>query len=711
MKNFLNYPLFFAAFFLLFPLQTHAQFPANMEGDWSGSWQINNPVVARGNIRYALIQASVTGTRDFLFNNGPGDYVPEFKLKTFLSNPQALNTRIIDPLANSGNNIQFTCTAGNWYMMIVEASTTDNDLSILELGSQPVALDTVTRCPILPNSSSTVQVSMPGSLSLGTGEVVWLHYSVDSFATDSFIQLTGNPLSASIPAFAHDTTVQYYFFSTNNAVTPNSNDVEYLAFDFLFQGPYNQFFSYTVDDSNGTAGLPCFTFPTAEICGDGVDNDGDVAIDGFDSDCGLCTGTLGENIFPQGEFGTISGDGQHPVLQPHPPANPGVVLGNELPTGVTTYTYGLSGFWTCVDSALCFPDDGNYVLANSTNGMINSPSGSNNWIEIEDNGPEADGYFMVINAAPNPGIFYQFTLDNLCQGTIYEFSTDVVNLLAPGVNGVFPNIDFILADSGATGTALQNAPASANTGDVPQDSAWHSYGFTFIAQANSMTLALRNNHPGGVINGGNDLAIDNISFKACGPSLSVIPPGVFCAGNTVLLDASLGSGYTNPQYQWQYSNDGGQTWTSIAGATSEDYNFTSMANSDSGYYRLLVSEMGNIGDSLCRIASDPVYLQLQCPLEATDEENELFSQSNSSFQVIPNPTSGQVKVLFFTEQLQGTQVSLWNMLGKKVWEKPINITQEGKHQFQFNWDHLAKGMYWLRLELLEGEKGSRIFIK
>ena len=667
-------------------------------------------MIARGNIRYALVQASVTGTRDFLFNDGPGDYIPEFKLKTFLTNPQALNTRIIDPLANSGNNIQFSCTAGNWYMMIVESSTTDNDLSILELGSQPVSLDTAIRCPILPNSSATVSVSMPGSLSLGVDEVVWLHYSVDSFATSNLVQLTGSPASASIPAFPDDTTVQYYFFTTNNAITPNANDIEYQAFDLLFQGPYDQYFSYTVDDSNGTVGSPCFVFPTAEICGDGEDNDGDVAIDGFDSDCGLCTGTLGDNIFPAGEFGTISADGVHPTLQPDPNANPGVTLGNELPVGVTTYTYGFSGFWTCVDSSLCFPDDGNYVLANSTNGMINSPSGSNNWIEIEDNGPEPDGYFMVVNAAPNPGIFYQFTLDNLCEGTIYEFSADVVNLLAPGVPGVFPNIDFILADSGASSAVLQSASASANTGDVPQDSAWHSFGFTFIAQANSMTLALRNNHPGGVINGGNDLAIDNITFKACGPTLSVIPPGTFCAGNTVLLDGSLSSGYTNPQFQWQYSSDGGLNWTPVAGATTEDYSFVSMADTDSGYYRLLVAEDGNTNDSLCRIASQAVHLELQCPLEEREVADSFFSEEKTPLKIIPNPSDGQASLQFFSTIKGNAVISLWDVSGKKIREKNFPITEAGEQELTLNWQHLATGVYWLKLHLGDMETGSRLLI-
>ncbi len=705
--------LCFAFFTFLFPYKPlHAQLPNNLEGNWSGAWNNNNPVDSRGNVRWVLIQAGVTGTSDFLYNDGPGDYMPEFKLKTFLGNPQTLNARIIDPLSNAGNNVQFASTAGNWYMMIVEAATTDNDISILELGSQPVQIDTVIRCPIHPHSTASVSLSVPPSLVLGTGEQLWVHYSIDSFATSSFVQLTGSPPAASIPAFPHDTTVQYYFLTTNSAVVLQANDVEYQAFDIFYQGNYGSYFSYTVDDSNGTAATPCFVFPTEEICGDREDNDGDGLVDGFDPDCGLCTGSLGDNSFTQGDFGTVSADGQHPSQQPDPAANPGVTLGNELPAGVTTYTYGFSSNWSCVNGSLCFPDDGNYVLATSSKGMINPPSSASNWVELEDNGPEADGYMMVVNAAPSPGIFYKFTIENLCPSTVYEFSADVANLITPAtVGAIYPNIDFILADSGASFVSLQNKVASANTGDVPQDSAWHTYGFTFFSSVNTLTLALRNNNPGGVNHVGNDLLIDNISFRPCGPTLSLIPPGVFCPGNTVLLDANISSGYNNPQYQWQYSNNGGQTWINVSGATSEDFSFTSMADSDSGYYRILVSEDGNINDSICRIASDAVYLELQCPLKNKEGEPSDELIHDPTFQIIPNPVDGLAEIRFFSMQEQFVGCSLWDVLGKKVWEKTFYLKETGLQQFTTDFRSIASGTYWLRVHSGEKEWGRRLIIK
>jgi hypothetical protein len=38
-----------------------------------------------------------------------------------------------------------------------------------------------------------------------------------------------------------------------------------------------------------------------------------------------------------------------------------------------------------------------------------------------------------------------------------------------------------------------------NTGDIPQDEKWHTYGFTFVTGPGqfSLTLTLQNNAPGG----------------------------------------------------------------------------------------------------------------------------------------------------------------------------------------------------------------------
>ena len=58
-------------------------------------------------------------------------------------------------------------------------------------------------------------------------------------------------------------------------------------------------------------------------------------------------------------------------------------------------------------------------------------------------------------------------------------------------------------------------------------------------------------------------------------------------GTTATFDATA-SGSPAPSTQWQFSTNAGQTWTSIAGATSSQYSVTATKSSESGYeYRAL----------------------------------------------------------------------------------------------------------------------------
>ena len=93
--------------------------------------------------------------------------------------------------------------------------------------------------------------------------------------------------------------------------------------------------------------------------------------------------------------------------------------------------------------------------------------------------------------------------------------------------------------------------------------------------SNSVVLRMTNNAPGGC---GNDLLLDDITFRACGPlvtaTISGAPDSVdVCTGdNSVFtLHANVSAGYNDPVYQWQLSTDSGVSWTNIAGATNTTY--------------------------------------------------------------------------------------------------------------------------------------------
>ena len=279
----------------------------------------------------------------------------------------------------------------------------------------------------------------------------------------------------------------------------------------------------------------------------------------------ICQGNLGENIFTQGDFGK----GTANILQINPQIAPGYSYTTDPP-----------------------PNDGEYMITND----LKQWSSNFVWMEIEDNSPDPDGYMMVVNANYTPGLFYQQEVDGLCENTLYVFSADVYNLKPTGSDRTRPNISFLI-----------DGNIVYESGDVPENERWNTYGFTFTTPAGqtAVTLSLQNNAPGG---SGNDLALDNISFRPCGPEALILPTEVanICEdGSPIALEATiLGDQYDNPNLQWQQSFDEGLSWTNINGATSSTYTHTNLAGGYYYYRYLLANDPGNLLNSKCRVISN-----------------------------------------------------------------------------------------------------------
>lgn len=288
----------------------------------------------------------------------------------------------------------------------------------------------------------------------------------------------------------------------------------------------------------------------------------------------FCDGALGENIFTDGDFGSGFPN----------------VLASDANGYAPSYTY----------SAFPPPNDGSYTITNNTTSW---GSFATNWVNTGDNSNDPNGYMMVINASFSPGIFYENTIDNLCEGTLYQFSADAINLLIPSITGISPNIDFLI-----------NGVVQYSTGAIPNDGQWNSYGFTFTTDpgTTSLDLAIRNNAPGG---NGNDIAIDNIEFRTCGPEINASPLNPFyCAGQSATINAAVfGSQYPNPYFQWQISLDNGATWNDIVGENGSSVFISNPVTGE--LYRSLVSNsIGTIDNPKCRVISNEVEL-----LESPDE--------------------------------------------------------------------------------------------
>lgn len=275
-----------------------------------------------------------------------------------------------------------------------------------------------------------------------------------------------------------------------------------------------------------------------------------------------CTGNLGENSFSDGDFGA----GQANIL----PTNPGLAPG---------YQYNFNPP----------PDDGFYTITNNTTNWGSFAATA--WINIADNGPQTNGYMMVVNASYQPGLFYRKTV-NVCENTLYEFSIDVINLLESSLaNQIKPNIAFLI-----------DGQVVCETGNVPADQNWRTvrFSFTTVPGQTSVELSLRNNAPGGI---GNDLAIDNISFRACGPEIELPVIQFYCAGKSLVLAANLqNSPYTNTVYQWQFAPNSALNWSNLPNANTPGIEIP--VPSDSSFFRLVVaSSVSNLALPYCSAIS------------------------------------------------------------------------------------------------------------
>ena len=269
------------------------------------------------------------------------------------------------------------------------------------------------------------------------------------------------------------------------------------------------------------------------------------------------------------------------------------------------------------------PDDGYYSIRSSSNNCFNT------WHSISDH--TGNGNMMLVNADFDPGVFYSDTVRNLCSQTTFEFSAWLINMLTPsacGGNGIKPDITFRIEKT--DGSLLQ----MYNTGQLPALASpeWFKFGFYFTTPAgvNDVVLKMINNAPGGC---GNDLAIDDISFRPCGPPITGNIVGaqgdtaIACnkQANNFMLSAGFVSYYQTPGYQWQAYMNG--QWQDVEGATTLQYQVSFSAFSQPGSYRfrLAMAEAANISSPSCRVYANELTLIIQeAPLITATGDQTIF---------------------------------------------------------------------------------------
>lgn len=167
------------------------------------------------------------------------------------------------------------------------------------------------------------------------------------------------------------------------------------------------------------------------------------------------------------------------------------------------------------------PTDGHYSYCSYTSDCFRS-----DWLTIAEDHTTGDvnGNFMLVNASPASGIFLSTAITGLKTGTTYEFGVWMMNVCKISDKCPFPllpNITIRLQTRAGT------IVAQFNTGDIARLEAphWTQYRAQFTTPASDtwLMITMIDNSPGGC---GNDFAIDDITFRECIISNSIVstPP-------------------------------------------------------------------------------------------------------------------------------------------------------------------------------------------
>ena len=325
-----------------------------------------------------------------------------------------------------------------------------------------------------------------------------------------------------------------------------------------------------------------------------------------------CSGNLGEPVFNE-TFGT----GARASLE-------------STGLGTTTYCYeDGSG----VDTSCCTPGAGqggqgcsiglNDAEHTLFSGNINDDL-NDAWHDVDDHTPDdTDGRMAVFNASEFPGEFYRRTVNGLCGGTTFEFSAWIINLYnpdlgsCPNATGLPVNVSFELwADDGNAGDAINGQLLEeVTTGDINGTTTpiWQQFSVLYEMNLNetSVVVILRNNGPGGC---GNDLAIDDIQFRACGPTATVNQETtIICPDRDATFSANIGAGFPDPYFRWQKYNEATDDWDDIgqSGSESDGFNEITVSNPANGdrYRYVAAGDSTSLANPNCPIISDEFLVE------------------------------------------------------------------------------------------------------
>ncbi|WP_343675164.1 hypothetical protein, partial [Chitinophaga sp.] len=248
-----------------------------------------------------------------------------------------------------------------------------------------------------------------------------------------------------------------------------------------------------------------------------------------------------------------------------------------LPANTSRMQYSPSSAVGYLYSGSGDPADNYYAISNSTHLK-------GDWITTSDHTGSTRGGMLVANSGYTPTVFFQKEVDGLCRGSVYNFSAWFINADSSQVmtntcasGFIYAGVTFQIVNAANTSQILASFRTYAVSPNFAK-ATWQRFGgsFTVPSGVTNVIVRILNNFPGGC---GNDIAVDDIQFSYCSPVITASILGsadnlkeVLCEGVATTLVSSYTptSYFTNPEYQWEMSDDGGVTWFDVPYGTANN---------------------------------------------------------------------------------------------------------------------------------------------
>ncbi|WMI65635.1 T9SS type B sorting domain-containing protein [Aestuariibaculum sp. YM273] len=341
---------------------------------------------------------------------------------------------------------------------------------------------------------------------------------------------------------------------------------------------------------------------------------------------------------------------------------------------------------------------GNGTVGYDQYGLMKNPydaaPGGAGWNDsFTDHTGNTNGYLYYCDAGTDLNVFYAQKIDGLCNDIEYELSAWFAKSNEPGYF-IDPNIKLIVGFTDANDIPLGNI-IDTDTGSITGIGVnrWHkkTLVFTVPSGTENIYFMLKNNVSG---QAGNDLVIDDIEVRPCGPQIeisdatnSIVNNETYCLSGTtdttVNLSADIPSNFV---MIWQESTSAG-IWTDIPNETNPTLNYTIPANSNSfHHFRLkFAHNANNLINSSCNFFTDPVNYYFTDAnvvpnLQLCDNDNNGNTTFDLTQQINSINSSAGVSITYYeslAEAQNGTSFILnpanYNSSSKTIYARVENI--------------------------------------